>query len=161
MSTTDTMAAFEYWFSDEGAHPKAIERSSSGGYILAAASSAWNVWQAATEAAKATGTAGEQPALTGNDVIEMIVGHLISTVGGRNLMKGEEIGFSLDDLVFVANAAVARQPAPALTDEQIMEIAAPYLRIDITGMSEEWLMDCRAKFIETVRAILASTQKGT
>lgn len=108
-------------------------------------------YQAATEAAKATGTAGERPALTGNDVIEMIVGHLVSVVGGRNLMKGEEIGFSLDDLVFVANAAAARQPAPALPVKTWQE------RIEKDWQSEGFA--AMQSEIAELRALLASQDK--
>lgn len=39
-------AAFEAWFSNQGAWPKAVARSGDG-YILQAAHSAWEVWQAA------------------------------------------------------------------------------------------------------------------
>jgi len=38
--------AFEVWFSDNGASPKAIERSGDG-YRLMQAQSAWVAWQAA------------------------------------------------------------------------------------------------------------------
>ncbi len=114
MSTTDTRAAFEALITNGPLSYLTAQRMDNGEYISRRTRAAWTAYQAATEAAKATGTAGERPALTGNDVIEMIVGHLVSTVGGRNLMKGGEISVNLDDLVLVANAAAARQPAPAL-----------------------------------------------
>ena len=39
-------AAFEAWFSNGGKWPAAVQRSGDG-YMLAAAQSAWNAWQAA------------------------------------------------------------------------------------------------------------------
>lgn len=53
MSTTDTRAAFEVWW----------KQSHNVNQPLTIESVAWMVWQAATEAAKATGTAGELLAL--------------------------------------------------------------------------------------------------
>jgi len=38
---------FEYWMSDEGKFPKAIERSRAGDYILMVANLSWKAWQAA------------------------------------------------------------------------------------------------------------------
>lgn len=40
---------FEKWFSDQGRHPYAIEKSN-GNYILASANSAWQSWQASRAA---------------------------------------------------------------------------------------------------------------
>lgn len=41
--------AFEYWFSDGGKYPRAVERNG-GNYLLAAAQAAWSAWQAGAEA---------------------------------------------------------------------------------------------------------------
>ncbi len=38
---------FEFYMSDGGTYPRAIERDSKGGYMLATAMHAWTVWQAA------------------------------------------------------------------------------------------------------------------
>lgn len=42
----DVRERFEYWYSDEGRTPKAVERNGDG-YRLIAAHTAWNAWQAA------------------------------------------------------------------------------------------------------------------
>lgn len=40
--------AFERWYSDDGASPKAIERNAGGGYKLLQACNAWTAWHAAS-----------------------------------------------------------------------------------------------------------------
>lgn len=78
----------------------------------------------------------------------------------RDRLKQTPIAVWADYYEVVANvindAERTTSPVSQMTDERIMEIAAPHLRIDITDMSEEWLQDCRTKFIATVRAILAA-----
>jgi hypothetical protein len=37
---------FEYWFSESGAWPKAVERERDGSYRLSVAASAWKAWEA-------------------------------------------------------------------------------------------------------------------
>lgn len=37
---------FDFWFSNGGQYPKAVEYNAHGGYILASAMQAWEVWQA-------------------------------------------------------------------------------------------------------------------
>jgi hypothetical protein len=44
-------AAFEAWFSDDGKWTAAIQRSGDG-YMLAAAQTAWGVWQASAKATR-------------------------------------------------------------------------------------------------------------
>jgi hypothetical protein len=39
--------AFEYWMSDKGAWPRAIEKTTDGNYKLMQAATNWNTWQAA------------------------------------------------------------------------------------------------------------------
>ena len=46
-------AAFEAWFSEGGTYPRAIGRSSEGGYILQSAAGSWIAWQAAWQEATA------------------------------------------------------------------------------------------------------------
>lgn len=36
--------AFEYWFSDQGKSPKAVEKNHNGNYLLAQAEGAWIAW---------------------------------------------------------------------------------------------------------------------
>lgn len=57
---------FEFWFSDEGANPKAIERNSIGDYRLASAMSAWRTWKvcAATYQPSAPAWIADQMPLT-------------------------------------------------------------------------------------------------
>lgn len=43
---------FEWWYSDEGQSPKAIEKDGRGSYLLLQTANAWRVWQAADEAAQ-------------------------------------------------------------------------------------------------------------
>jgi hypothetical protein len=51
---TDMRRAFEAWATNDGKYPRATERNPvNGEYLLAFASSGWNVWQAATEASSA------------------------------------------------------------------------------------------------------------
>lgn len=40
--------AFEFWYSDEGSAPKAVERDQFGVYKLMSAQLAWVAWQAAS-----------------------------------------------------------------------------------------------------------------
>lgn len=61
MSTTDTRAAFEAWAISNGHRlPMDIRKDAEGSYAVFTTSMLYEAWQAATEAAKATGTAGEQ-----------------------------------------------------------------------------------------------------
>jgi len=52
-------SAFEYWFSDQGKYPRAIERHGEV-YMFKHAQDAWQVWQAAWDVARqAAGTTKE------------------------------------------------------------------------------------------------------
>lgn len=161
MSTTDTRAAFEYWFSDEGAHPKAIERSSNGGYILAAATSAWNVWQAATEAAKATGTAGEQSTLIGMEVsMDVSTGdedfdhRIFGRIEGL-MAKGDGTDIILaveESRNFATDTQAARQPAP-------VDYAILHEWADVKGVSyNELCTVVRAALAATAAPVLSDEQ---
>lgn len=47
MSTLDrARAKFEFWYSDEGRSPKAVERAPAGNYVLQQAQSAWQAFLA-------------------------------------------------------------------------------------------------------------------
>ena len=64
-------AQFEYWMSDEGQSPKAVERSMDGEYKYMPANSAWRAWQAAAKAereacAKLVSDIGDELAERGN-----------------------------------------------------------------------------------------------
>lgn len=52
--------SFEHWFSDEGKHPRAVERSGDG-YVLLSAQSAWEAWKAAYKALDVTGRPSGAP----------------------------------------------------------------------------------------------------
>lgn len=52
--------SFEHWFSDEGKHPRAVERSGDG-YVLLSAQSAWEAWKAAYKALDVTGRPSGSP----------------------------------------------------------------------------------------------------
>lgn len=59
----DERKAFEWWASDEGESPKAVERGANGTYKLAQTVTAWAVWQArAALAAQASGQDREDAA---------------------------------------------------------------------------------------------------
>lgn len=60
------------------------------------------------------------------------------------------------ELIALAERTSSAGSAVVMSDERIMEIAAPHLKIDISDVSEQWLMDCRVKFIACVRAILSA-----
>ena len=51
--------SFEAWFSEDGKYPHAVKRSGEG-YLLAAANSQWEAWQASREALKDGPTAGDE-----------------------------------------------------------------------------------------------------
>jgi hypothetical protein len=42
-------AEFEFWYSDEGAHPKSIEKDVRGNYLLLGAAGAFQAWEAGWE----------------------------------------------------------------------------------------------------------------
>ena len=90
-----------------------------------------------------------------------LYGETLQRIGNTiGLLAGDDLTVkALPRIEKLVEAEKATPPVSALTDERIMQIAAPYLHIDITALSdetEEWVLDCRNKFIETVRAILAA-----
>lgn len=118
MSTTDTRAAFEKRF---GPNDSFAWRDENDNYKVASLQSAWEVWQAATEAAKATGTAGEPDA----DAEMEKVKHDVELMGVGFLVDGRRC--SLDRITWFNRpgdtwlppppgytAEAARQPAPAV-----------------------------------------------
>ena len=46
MIEEELRALFEQWYSDDGKHPKSIERSNNGGYVLMQAATSWTAWEA-------------------------------------------------------------------------------------------------------------------
>ncbi|EPO4108682.1 hypothetical protein ACUADT_001075 [Enterobacter cloacae] len=65
---------FEEWFSDQGRHPYAIEKSN-GNYILASANSAWQSWQASRAAIEVDLAPANLLKCDGRDVVEILKYH--------------------------------------------------------------------------------------
>lgn len=119
MSTTDTRAAFEVWW----------KQSHNVNQPLTIESVAWMVWQAATEAAKATGTAGDL-----SPVPRAFTGQFEYVVPGKSMTRIES-GYTADQMReygqacaamargaavrdYIENGAeAARQPAPVAAQE--------------------------------------------
>lgn len=104
MSTTDTRAAFEAYAKK---HCDATcNKFENGDYKYGHTTMLWKAWQAATEAAKATGTAGELPTLP--DAFGVL--HYNRATG----FAGRLQGYTADQMRTYGQACAeaARQPAP-------------------------------------------------
>ena len=157
MSTTDTRATFEEWAESEG---RTISQWPSGEYEDSLLNSQWDAVQAvaATEAAKATGTAGDLPPLPEPTA---------SSTHGAHL-------YSLDKMLSYARAAIhkqwcsevncdavreelaelkaARQPAPVAI-KTWQERMTDGRRVQ----NSEW---CKDEEIAELRAALAATNRS-
>lgn len=165
MSTTDTRAAFEAWAAKE--HPEAhhIIRDD-GQYKHGGMRDWWPCWQAATEAAKATGTAGE-------------VEHIHSPgeqadIGKRIRRVAKASGYvpdGTDEFYYAAAFAIlgraadaleqaARQPAPVVAVKTWQESAAAHLPELREVINSAPFADVRASYMATeiadLRAALAA-----
>ena len=111
MSTTDTRAAFEAWMREEyGADDDMLKRPYEDRYFWPRAADAWAGWQAAAEAAKATGTAWDLPELPqcfGSIDVYHDSGQVTSVDGWTaDQMRGYAIDYAMQ------LGLAARQPAP-------------------------------------------------
>ena len=94
----DERAAFEWWASDEGEHPRAIERNGNGNYKLAQTASAWAVWQArAALATQASGQTEQDPLQPAVDWLYRAVDSLLVVdIQSRLLLGPNRAGRLLD-----------------------------------------------------------------
>lgn len=122
MSTTDTRAAFEKRF---GPNDLFTWRYKNGNYRVASLQSAWEVWQAATEAAKATGTAGEPIAwhvTYGDGDLEHFTSEREAKAQVRDLEENGWLNVKLRPLVY---SKTAGQPAPVVAVKTWQERVTP------------------------------------
>lgn len=101
---SDIKAAFERWHADEFGWINGETWPASGEYCDSLMQSRWQSWQAATEAAKATGTAGELPEPT-HEYFDYQRNHLVRS-GGFSADQMREYGQSCAEAA--RNLAIAQ-----------------------------------------------------
>lgn len=174
MSTTDTRAAFEAWAAKE--HPEAhhIIRDD-GQYKHGGMRDWWPCWQAATEAAKATGTAGEQTKQSFENIEELPALPMhwaeFKYLGGEwaecgplcDMPAGSGTSVYTDDQMREygqACAEAARQPAQVAAVKTWQERVTPefhrYFALHGYGPAEGAMM----QEIADLRAAIAATNRG-
>lgn len=146
MSTTDIRVEFEEAIKRTYPLASLARNTETGNYRSSVTSEMWWAWQAATEAAKATGTAGE---LSDEEILKIQEKHI------------PKHGWSTNGLSFARDVlAAARQPAPVeLSYLQLLAIA-DYSEAHeaLQGFSEDPTQD---NGVCVVRAILkAATNRS-
>lgn len=164
MSTTDTKAAFEALPENGKLNLSKVPDGSE--YISFCTQLAWRNYQAATEAAKATGTAGEPDAFMvvqgGDEPVSVHFQRINAKISANK--------FSASEIVPLYRAEAARQPAPVATShaersirtwrERCSAYAIQHMTSEAREAIASEIADLRSALAATAAPVLSNISAG-